>query len=177
MQAAFYLSGAVALIATFLTIISARAVHALLYLILSLLAVAVTFYTLGAPFIAALEVIVYAGAIVVLFIFVVMLLNLGEPAVVQERSWLSPRIWLGPSVLALILLVELGYLLAGGDAQQPVSGTVVDARAVGLALYGPYLLMVELASMLLTAGLVGAYHLMRDSAARKRPLHRREPPP
>ncbi|MGH8529259.1 MAG: NADH-quinone oxidoreductase subunit J [Nevskiales bacterium] len=166
MQAAFYLSGMVALAATFLTIVSARAVHALLYLILSLLAVAVTFYTLGAPFIAALEVIVYAGAIVVLFIFVVMLLNLGEPAVIQERSWLSPRIWVGPSLLALILLCELVYLLWSGE-QQAVSGKVVDARAVGLALYGPYLLVVELASMLLTAGLVGAYHLMRDSAARK----------
>ncbi len=176
MQAAFYLSGAVALVATFLTIISVRAVHALLYLILSLLAVAVTFYTLGAPFIAALEVIVYAGAIVVLFIFVVMLLNLGEPAVVQERSWLNPRIWLGPSLLALVLLVELGYLLTRGQ-MQPVSGAAVDARAVGLALYGPYLLMVELASMLLTAGLVGAYHLMRDSAARRARDYRREPAP
>ncbi len=166
MQVAFYLSGLIALAATFLTIISARAVHALLYLILSLLAVAVTFYTLGAPFIAVLEVIVYAGAIVVLFIFVVMLLNLGEPAVVQERSWLDPGIWIGPSLLALILLGEMIYVLWGGELQA-VSGKVVDAREVGLALYGPYLLVVELASMLLTAGLVGAYHLMRDSAARR----------
>ena len=176
MLTAFYLSGAVALIATVLTIVNVRAVHALLYLILSLLAVAVTFYTLGAPFIAALEVIVYAGAIVVLFIFVVMLLNLGEPAAEQERSWLNPRIWLGPSVLALVLLAELGYLVASGQARQ-VSGQVVGARAVGMALYGPYLLMVELASMLLTAGLVGAYHLMRDSAARKARDYRREPVP
>ena len=52
--------------------------HALLYLIVSLLAVAVVFYTLGAPFIAALEVIIYAGAIMVLFVFVVMMLNLGD---------------------------------------------------------------------------------------------------
>ena len=52
--------------------------HALLYLIVSLLAVAVVFYTMGAPFVAALEVIIYAGAIMVLFVFVVMMLNLGE---------------------------------------------------------------------------------------------------
>ncbi len=56
------------------------AVHALLYLIVSLLAVAVVFYTMGAPLVAALEVIIYAGAIVVLFVFVVMMLNLGTQA-------------------------------------------------------------------------------------------------
>ena len=55
-----------------------NAVHALLYLVVSLLAVAVVFFTLGAPFVAALEVIIYAGAIMVLFVFVVMMLNLGD---------------------------------------------------------------------------------------------------
>ncbi len=168
MQIAFYLSGMVALAATILTIISVRPVHALLYLILSLLAVAVTFYTLGAPFIAALEVIVYAGAIMVLFIFVVMLLNLGEAGVAQEQSWLDPKIWIGPGILAVILLVEMAYLLGQGGLHMAAT-RVVSAKEVGLALYGPYLLTVELASMLLTAGLVGAYHLMRDSAARRTP--------
>ena len=64
--------------ATVMMITRLNAVHALLYLIVSLLAVAVVFYTLGAPFVAALEVIIYAGAIMVLFVFVVMMLNLGE---------------------------------------------------------------------------------------------------
>ena len=63
-----------------------NAVHALLYLIVSLLAVAVVFYVLGAPFVAALEVIIYAGAIMVLFVFVVMMLNLGEHAVSMENA-------------------------------------------------------------------------------------------
>ena len=61
-----------------LTITRLNAVHALLYLVVSLLAVAVAFYTMGAPLVAALEVIIYAGAIMVLFIFVVMMLNLGS---------------------------------------------------------------------------------------------------
>ena len=78
MELAFYIAGAVAVIATLLMLTRANVVHALLYLIVSLLAVAVVFYTLGAPFVAALEVIVYAGAIMVLFVFVVMMLNLGE---------------------------------------------------------------------------------------------------
>ena len=76
----FYIAGAVAILATVLMLTRLNAVHALLYLVVSLLAVAVVFYTLGAPFVAALEVIIYAGAIMVLFVFVVMMLNLGEQA-------------------------------------------------------------------------------------------------
>ena len=78
--------------------------HALLYLIVSLLAVALIFYVIGAPFVAALEVIIYAGAIMVLFLFVVMLMNLGRRAVEVEHSWLKPGAWVGPVVLAAILV-------------------------------------------------------------------------
>ena len=88
-----------------------RAVHALLYLILSLLAIALIFFTLGAPFVAALEVIIYAGAIMVLFVFVIMMLNLGGQAAEQERHWLGPATWIGPGILAAILLAEVVYVL------------------------------------------------------------------
>jgi NADH-quinone oxidoreductase subunit J len=66
MEIAFYIAAAVAIIATVLMLASLNVVHALLYLIVSLLAVAVVFYVIGAPFVAALEVIIYAGAIMVL---------------------------------------------------------------------------------------------------------------
>ena len=156
----FYLSAAVAVIATLLAITKLNAVHALLYLIVSLMAVAVVFFCLGAPFVAALEVIIYAGAIMVLFVFVIMMLNLGPHATAQERHWLSPAAWIGPSLLGLILLGELVYILAG--AAGPLAGVVVvGPKEVGLALFGPYVLSVELASMLLLSGLVGAYHLGR----------------
>ena len=93
----FYISAFIAVLATFLVITRTNAVHALLYLIVSLLAVALIFFTLGAPFVAALEVIIYAGAIMVLFIFVIMMLNLGGEATKQEASLLTPGIWIGPS--------------------------------------------------------------------------------
>ncbi len=160
MTALFYVAAAVAVAATLLTITRLDAVHALLYLVVSLLAVAVIFFTLGAPFVAILEVIIYAGAIMVLFVFVVMMLNLGEVAVVQERRWLEPRMWVGPAILSVILLAEVLYMLAGGGGQSPAGG-IVGPKQVGAALFGPYLLGVELASMLLLAGLVGAYHLGR----------------
>ncbi len=165
MQITFYISAAVAVVATLAVITRYNAVHALLYLIVSLLAVALIFFILGAPFIAALEAIIYAGAIMVLFIFVIMILNLGPQAVRQERAWLKPRMWLGPAALALVLMGELVYLLfSGGQSGQ--SGAPVGAREVGIALFGPYLIGVELASLLLLAGLVGAYHLgRRDDAA------------
>lgn len=154
----FYLSGAVAIAATLMMLTRLNAVHALLYLIVSLLAIAVTFYIIGAPFVAALEVIVYAGAIMVLFLFVVMLLNLGRRTVDLERSWLTPGMWVGPVILAVILAAEFIFILAGRALGSTMSG-VIDPKQVGLAMYGPYLIGVELASMLLLGGLVGAYHL------------------
>jgi NADH-quinone oxidoreductase subunit J len=158
MQVAFYVAVAVAIAATLLMVTEMHAIHALLYLVVSLLAVAVVFLALGAPFVAALEVIIYAGAIVVLFVFVVMMLNVGRAAVEQERRWLTPAIWVGPAVLLLILLAEVGYMLTAGGSPH-VAAAVVGPKQVGLALYGPYLVGVELASMLLLAGLLGAYQL------------------
>jgi NADH-quinone oxidoreductase subunit J len=157
MELAFYIAGAVAVISTVLMLTRLNVVHALLYLIVSLLGVAVVFYTLGAPFVAALEVIIYAGAIMVLFVFVVMMLNLGAPAAKMEKQWLKPGIWTGPVLLAAILIVEVVYFVRRGAPG--MSSGAIDPKQVGMALFGPYLIGVELASMLLLAGLVGAYHL------------------
>jgi NADH-quinone oxidoreductase subunit J len=172
MHIVFYTAAAVAIASTIMVITRLNAVHALLYLIVSLLAVAVIFFALGAPFVAALEVIVYAGAIVVLFVFVLMMLNLGQAAIAQERRWVQPRMWIGPAILATILVGELLYVLRqpGGPSAGP---RVVEPQEVGLALYGPYLIGVELAAMLLLAGLVGAYHLGRRSRKRVRPMEER----
>lgn len=160
MDVVFYLASAIAVISTIMVITRLNAVHALLYMILSLLSVALVFFVLGAPFVAALEIIIYAGAIMVLFVFVVMMLNLGPQATEQERQWLDPGAWWGPAILAMILIAELAYVLFRGGLET-AGGQVVDPRQVSLALFGPYLLAVELASILLLAGLVGAYHLGR----------------
>src|SRR5271163_40692 len=107
MELAFYIAGAVAVISTVLMLTRLNVVHALLYLIVSLLGVAVVFYALGAPFVAALELIIYAGAIMVLFVFVVMMLNIGEHAAETELDVFRPRAWLGPGLLAAVLLAEV----------------------------------------------------------------------
>ena len=160
MTTVFYVSAAIAVVATALAISRSNGVHALLYLIVSLLAVALVFFTLGAPFIATLEVIIYAGAIMVLFIFVAMMFNLGQESVPQERQWLKPGMWIIPSVLAAILLAELIGVIASGGSRAVETGNATP-QEVGIALFGPYLLGVELASLLLLSALVGAYHVGR----------------
>lgn len=160
METAFYLAGAVAVAATVMAITRLNVVHALLYLVVSLLAVAVVFFVIGAPFIAALEVIIYAGAIMVLFIFVVMLLNQGEQAARMERRRRAQWSWLGPAALSAILFFEMLDLLVRPGARR-MAIEAVDPKQVGIVLFGPYVIGVELASMLLLAGLVGAYHIGR----------------
>ncbi len=167
MNVLFYIAACIAVISTLMVIIQLNPVHALLYLVVSLLSIALIFLLLGAHFAAALEVIIYAGAIMVLFVFVVMMLNLGPQSSGEERRWLPVHTWSGPLLLSAALLAELVYVLAGGG--QPVGMREVGPEEVGLALYGPYLLGVELASLLLLSGLIGAYHLgRRGQAARVR---------
>lgn len=168
MAVTFYIAAAIAIVSTVLMLTSLNVVHALLYLIVSLLAVAVVFYVVGAPFVAALEVIIYAGAIMVLFVFVIMMLNLGAHARALERAWLTPGIWVGPTILTGLLLCEVAYVLMQGNDAHMGTG-IVDPQQVGLVLFGPYVIGVELASMLLLTGLVGAYHLgCRTTDSRER---------
>jgi NADH-quinone oxidoreductase subunit J len=155
----FYTAATVSLISTILSVTRYNAAHALIYLIISLLGSAIIFYLVGAPFAAALEVLIYAGAIMVLFVFVIMMLNLGASGDDLEHRWLKPGMWIFPSILCLALLAEMVYILSSGDRM--LAGTVVTPKAVGIELFGPYVLAVEIASMLLLAGLVGAYHLGR----------------
>ncbi len=168
MELAFYIAGLVAILTTFMVITRANGVHALLYLIVSLLSVAFIFFVLGAPFMAALEVVIYAGAIMVLFIFVIMMLNLGKEGAKRERQLMTPTMWIGPGIFALILLIELIYVIQGGEYQE-FHRKSVGPEAVGEAMYYTYIMGVELSALLLMAGIVGAYHLGRR---KKEAVHR-----
>lgn len=159
MNVLFYGSAIIAILSTLMVITRSNVVHALLYFIVSLFSLAVIFYVLGAPFAAMLEIIVYAGAIMVMFLFVIMMLNMGSSTVNQEKDWLKPGMWIGPIILSSILLIEMLYAI--NQTHEMMAHTVVSAKEVGIDLFGPYVLAVELASMLLLAGLVGAYHIAR----------------
>lgn len=168
MEIIFYIAAAIAIFSTVMVVTRYHPVHALLYLIVSFLSIALIFYLVGAPFIAALEVIIYAGAIMVLFIFVVMMLNLGSKSEEQERSWMTPGIWIGPTVLSIVLLAEfmiVFFSIPGRSADL----NLVDVHEVGISLFSEYLLGVELAGLILMAAIMGAYHL----GSRKKRVHHR----
>lgn len=163
MSVAFYLTAFVAVVSTALALTNKNAAHGILYLVVSFLSVALVFALLGASFVAALEIIVYAGAIVVVFLFAVMLLGLGPAAQDEERAWLPARAWIGPGILAALLALELAYVLAVSP-EHAIVGAAVSPAQVGAALFSRYLLAVELASMLLLAALVGVAHVGRRDA-------------
>lgn len=167
MDIIFYVAATVALVSTIMAITGRNAIHALLFLILSLLSISVIFYILGAPFIAALEVIVYAGAIMVLFIFVIMMLNVGLEKEV-ERKWLHPGMWILPAILALVLFVDFISMIYK-TRFQGINGRIILPKEVGISLFSTYLIGVEIAAILLLAGIVGAYHLGRQ---KKKVMHR-----
>jgi NADH-quinone oxidoreductase subunit J len=162
MTAVFYISAFIAVLATLVAITRMNPVHALLYFILSLLAVGVIFFILGAHFVAALIIIINAGAVMVLFVFVIMMVNQGKHTMEQERQWTDPKLWLTSGLLAVVLLIEVVYVLVHTN-QGSAGSTIVSPKQVGMALFGPYLLAVELISMLLLVGLLGAHHLARES--------------
>ena len=162
MELTFYVSGLVVILATLRVITHTNPVHALLYLIVSLLALSIVFFSLGSYFAGALEIIVYAGAIMVLFVFVVMMLNLGKSVVEQERVWLHPSAWIGPTILSIVLLSVIIYAIFAIKHSE-ISGEIISAKQVGISLFGPYVLAVELVSLLLLAGLVVAFHIGREN--------------
>ena len=158
MIATFYISSVIAVLSSLMVITRKNAFSALLYMIISLISVALIFFILGAAFVAALEIIIYAGAIMVLFVFVTMMLNLGEESEKLEKTWMRLRIWIGPSILALILGVEVILIIVSSEINA-LPGGEIGPKEVGIALYGKYIIGVELAALLITAGILGAYHL------------------
>lgn len=158
MSIAFYICATVAIISTLLVITERNIVHSLLYLILSLFSVAVIFFLFGAPFAAALEILIYAGAIMVVFVFVIMILNLGKVSDEEERKDLKVSRFIGPVLLASVLIIEIAYVIFS-NAKTENGISVISPKQVGASLFGTYLLMVELTSLLLLVGLLGAYHL------------------
>lgn len=162
--AGFYSLAAVAIFASLRVVTQANPVHAILSMIVSLLAIAGIFFILGAPFAGALEIVVYAGAIMVLFVFVIMMLNLGMSNDEREEKWLDAGSWAIPTGLTIIVAVVL-YSMIGlnHDEAAMVGGTTVSAKAVGTVLFTKYVMLIEVAALLLLAALVAAYHLGKET--------------
>jgi NADH-quinone oxidoreductase subunit J len=159
----FYVLAGVMIIATLLAISRRRVVHGVVYLIISFIATGLLFYLLGAPFIAALEVIVYAGAIMVLFLFVVMTVKVESGA--EEKELYQ---WLPAVVLSLISFSVGGLLIfATQGSQEGLKARMATPAAFGQFLFQNYWFPVEIASFLLLIGLVGAFYLGSQESKEK----------
>ena len=162
--AGFYSLAAVAIFASLRVVTQANPVHAILSMIVSLLAIAGIFFVIGAPFAGALEIVVYAGAIMVLFVFVIMMLNLGMRNDEREERWLDAGTWAIPTGLTIIIAVVL-YAMIGLNHNEAalIGGTTISAKAVGTVLFTKYIMLIEVAALLLLAALVAAYHLGKEA--------------
>lgn len=162
----FYLLSLVLLVATLFAVTRTRLVHAVAYLVISFFATALLFYLLGAPFLAALEVIIYAGAIMVLFLFLIMTLRLeGKEPEGQSsfRSW-APAIVLGG--LCLVLLTVLFW--AGPEHGLMLKPAMASPGLFGSQLFHEFWFPVEVASFLLFVALVGALYLGRERHSKRK---------
>ena len=164
----FYILGFMTVIATLLAITRRNPVHAVIYLVNSFFALALLFYLLGAPLVAAWEVIIYAGAIMVLFLFIIMMLEL---APTPEADRMGPTWWQWLPVLLLsLVLVSCTVLLIGLDSvgTQGVPHWYAAPRDFGYALFGKYALAVEVVSYQLLFAAVGAFYVGKPESPRKK---------
>jgi NADH-quinone oxidoreductase subunit J len=164
---AFYTLAAFILGFAVLVVSTRDTVHSVLFLVLDFLFVAALYVLLGAPFLAVIQVLVYAGGIVVLYLFVVMLVNLKRPPEAHQDPHRMTKVGFG---LAAAVLVELGAIAVYGSvvpaapvaavavAAVPVSG---NTEQVGWLLYTSYLIPFEIASMLLLVAMIGAIVLAK----------------
>jgi NADH-quinone oxidoreductase subunit J len=154
----FYVLATVILVATLLAITRRNTVHAVVYLILSFLGTALLFYLLGAPFLAVLEAIIYAGGIMVLFLFIVMMIGTGPSA---KRVNLSQ--WLPAVILGMISLFTAAILLFSVPlTQEPFIAASAAPIEFGRFLFENYWFPVEITSFLLLIALVGTLYLGRQ---------------
>ncbi len=155
---AFLVIAAVAIVAAGSVVLSRNAVHSALFLVVNLFCVAVLYLSLNAEFVAIVQIIVYAGAIVVLFLFVITLLNPIQP----EEPDRFRRQGVLAGALALLLLVEAVAAIASGtvSARLPSALPAIpwgdNVQAVGTTLYTQYLFPFEATSILLLVAIVGA---------------------
>lgn len=161
----FYVFGAVAILASLMVIGQRNPIHSVLLLIASFGALSGLYVLLDAPFVAVIQIIVYAGAIMVLFLFVVMLLNAPHEETEHDER-VHPVLRPGPmrlgAALALALIVELWWALTKG-AETGVFGNaaVSSVRSIGAKLFTDYSFPFEVTSILILVAMVGAVVLAR----------------
>ncbi|MDQ3046063.1 MAG: NADH-quinone oxidoreductase subunit J [Bacteroidota bacterium] len=157
-QYLFYFLSFLAIMFAIMTVATKNPVHSVLYLVLTFFTIAGHYVLLNAQFLAAVHVIVYAGAIMVLFLFVIMLLNLNKEAEPHKSIWLKASAVIASGLLLIVLVGSLrgAETLAPANAFDPNIGLIEN---LGKTLFNDFLLPFEVSSILLLAAMVGAVML------------------
>jgi NADH-quinone oxidoreductase subunit J len=157
---AFYLFALSTIVGGLLTVVSRNPVHSVLWLILAFLSSAGLFVLLGAEFVAMLLVIVYVGAVAVLFLFVVMMLDVDFAELKAEMARYMPLALLIGIVLLMQLAIAFGVWEFADEAQNlrvsETPGDIHNTKALGLLLYDRYFLLFQLAGLILLVAMIGA---------------------
>ncbi len=161
----FYLLAAVLITFAVLTVTASNPVRSAIYLISALLSVAGLFFLLQAEFVGAVQILVYVGGIMVLFLFVILLVDVGEFGTQRKTS----RQWRAGIIVGVALAIQFGVLLVRGAGFFAVpareagleTARSLNTESVGQLLYNEYLLPFEIASVLLLVAMVGAVVLAK----------------
>ncbi|MFQ5427769.1 MAG: NADH-quinone oxidoreductase subunit J [Thermodesulfobacteriota bacterium] len=162
-QIFFYIFAIIAVVSAVAVVVSRNPVHSALFLIVTLLQVAALFVLLRAPFLAAAQVFVYVGAVMVLFLFTVLVLDIGKETIIEYMH--SHAFAAVGAVVALFLV--LAYVASRGSITVPLGGfgeeaLVKNIEVVGRALFTKYIFPFEVVSLLLLIALVGAIVLVMN---------------
>ena len=153
----FYFLSFLAIMCALMVVISKNPVHSVLYLIITFFAIAGHFVLLNAQFLAAVHIIVYAGAIMVLFLYVIMMLNLNADVEPHKSKWLKVAATVSGGILMVVIV---GALRTSADNLVP--GTASDVgliKSLGMTLYNEYMLPFEVSAILFLVAMVGAVML------------------
>lgn len=154
-QYAFYFLSFLCILSALMVVFSKNPVHSVLYLVICFFGIAGHYILLNAQFLAAVHIIVYAGAIMVLFLFVIMLLNLNDASEDQKSTWIKFAAVITSGSLALILIASLkgAYLM---EKPKYVNGQIGLIENLGNVLFNQFLLPFEVSSLLFLSAMVGA---------------------
>ena len=157
----FYVLAAVAVASAVMVIANRNAIHSAIYLVLSFLSMAGLYVLLEAEFVAAVQVLVYAGGIMVLFLFVIMLVNLRDPGAMRlgPHAFVSGAI--GVAVMVLVLSVYSRGRVPAGPTMPSVLRQGGNLEAIGQAIFSDYLLPFEIASLLLLVAMIAVIVMAR----------------
>ncbi|WWO99617.1 MAG: NADH-quinone oxidoreductase subunit J [Candidatus Dasytiphilus stammeri] len=152
----FYVCGALSILTTLRILTHPNPMYAVLYLLSLILSIAGVFFSIGAYLAGTLEVIIYAGAIMVLFVFILMTLNIDNS--IEYKKVVNSSFWI------IIFLLFFSIIMIFSMHRIPefylVDGYTFDAtKQLGILLFGPYLLLIEFVSLLMLAGLIVAFHI------------------